>query len=278
MTIAAGHTVTIDVAAVAFSVSVANGGTLQFEQATARTLTTGGDATVQAGGVLQSNPAGTQTGHVLSIGGNLSNNGTLDFSTNTDTAGAGITFTGAANSSFGGSGATTDVRIITINKGVSSASTLLLNPANFTVRGVTTDTVVGGWLVLTNGTIRIGGSFAGTNRVFSAAAYTIPATAGFWLDNPNYSVAAQAGNAVNNGLFRVSQGQFNQGTLVTHSMRGGTGAVFTIDGGTLNFAAQFSPQSAVTYNQSGGVVNVGLVGNSQTSVRSSCSRPRPSST
>jgi uncharacterized repeat protein (TIGR01451 family) len=263
VTIATGHTVTIDTAAVAFSVTVANAAVLQYEQTTARTLTVATDVSVQVGGTLQSNAAGTQTGHNLSLGGSLANGGTLDFSTNANTAGAIITFTGTTNTNFSGTGATTDIRQITINKGVTPTAVMLLQPANFTVRGVTTDTVVGGWLVMTNGTIRISGSFTGTSRVFAAAAYTIPASFGFWLDNPNYTVAAQIGNAVNNGVFRISQGTFNQGTLVTHSFRGGTGAVFTIEGGTVNCAAQFSPQNAVTYNQSGGVLNVGLVGNSQ---------------
>src|SRR6185295_3548365 len=158
---------------------------------------------------------------------------------------------GATDNTFGGTGATTDIRQITVNKGTTNDNIIELNPTNFTVRGVTTDTVVGGWLVMTNGTIKISGSFSGTSRVFAAAGYTIPASFGFWLNNPNYTVAAQSGNAVNNGQFRVSQGTFNQGTLVTHSFRGGTGAVFTIEGGTINCAGQFSPQSAVTYNQSG---------------------------
>lgn len=263
VTIAAGTTVTIDTAAIAYSVSVAGSGALQFEQTTARTLTVGTDVMVQNGGTLQSNLAGSQTGHILSLGGNLVNDGTLDFSTNADTAGVILTFTGATNNTFSGTGATTDIRQITINKGISSANILELMPANFTVRGVTTDTVVGGWLVMTNGTIKISGTFAGTSRMFAVSAYTIPASFGVWLNNPNYVVAAQSGNAVNNGLFRLTQGTFNQGTLATHSFRGGAGAIFTIEGGTLNCAAQFSPQSAVTYNQSGGTVNVGLVGNSQ---------------
>src|SRR5204863_1405814 len=59
VTIAGGTTVTIDTAAVAYSVSVA--GTLQWEQTTARSLAVGTDATVQSGGTFQSNPAGTQT-------------------------------------------------------------------------------------------------------------------------------------------------------------------------------------------------------------------------
>ena len=68
-----GTTVTIDTAAVAYSVSVAGTGTLQFEQTTARSLTVGTDVTVQGGGTLRSNPAGTETGHNLIIGGNLTN-------------------------------------------------------------------------------------------------------------------------------------------------------------------------------------------------------------
>jgi uncharacterized repeat protein (TIGR01451 family) len=263
VTIAAGHTVTIDTAASAFSVTVAGTGILQYEQTTARTLTVASNVNVQAGGTFRSNPAGTVTTHNLSLAGSLTNDGTLDFSTNADTAGAIITFTGTANTALAGSGATTDIRQITVNKGTTPAAIVELMPASFTVRGVTTDTVVGGWLVMSNGTLKISGTFAGTSRVFAAAAYTIPISFGFWLNNPNYVVAAQAGSAVNNGQFRVSQGTFNQGTLASHTFRSGVGAVFTIEGGTVNCAGQFSPQNAVTYNQSGGTLNVGTVGNSQ---------------
>jgi uncharacterized repeat protein (TIGR01451 family) len=263
VTIASGHTVTVDVAASAFSVTVAGGGILQFEQTTARTLTVASNVNVQASGTFRSNPAGTITAHTLSLAGSLVNDGTLDFSTNADTAGAIISFTGPANTSFSGTGATTDIRQITVTKGTTPAAILELMPASFTVRGVTTDTVVGGWLVMANGTIKISGTFAGTSRVFAAAAYTIPVSFGVWLNNPNYIVAAQAGNAVNNGVFRLTQGTFNQGTLASHSFRSGVGAVFTIEGGTMNCAGQFSPQNAVTYNQSGGTLNVGTVGNSQ---------------
>ena len=262
VTIAGGTTVTIDTAAVAYSVAVA--GTLQFEQTTARTLTVGTDVTVQGGGTLQSNPAGTQTGHTLSIAGNLTNNGTLDFSTNADTAGAILSFTSANNATFSGTGATNDIRQITVTKGTTPAAILEITTTSFTVRGVTTDTVVGGWLVMANGTLKLSGTFTGTSRVFAAAAYTIPASFGFWLNNPNYTVAAQNGNAVVNGQLRVSQGTFNQGTLNTATMTGAAGAVFTFEGGTTNLAGRFNPSTAVTYNQSGGTLNLATVGNSGT--------------
>ena len=58
---------------------------------------------------MQSAAAGTQTGHVLSVGGNLVNAGAIDLSTNSDTAGAPVTFTGAADASLKNSG-TLDLR------------------------------------------------------------------------------------------------------------------------------------------------------------------------
>jgi hypothetical protein len=262
VTIAAGHTVEID-SSNAFSVTILSGGVLQFEATTARTLTVGSSVTINSGGTFQSNPAGTQTGHVLSIGTNLVNNGTLDFSTNADTAGAGITFTGAANNTFSGTGTTNDVRAITINKGVAIANTLELTATNFTVRGVNTD--VAGFLTLTNGTFKISSAFTMTNRVFTTATYSIPVTGGIWLNNPNFTVAGQAGGTTtaNNGLFRVTQGIYNIGVGIADGMGGGTGATFIIEGGTVNAAGRIDPQNAVTYTQSGGTVNVAVIGNNR---------------
>jgi uncharacterized repeat protein (TIGR01451 family) len=244
---------------------------LQFEQTTARTLTVGTDVTVQNGGTLQSNPAGTQTGHSLSIAGNLTNNGTLDFSTNADTAGAGIVFTGAANNTFGGSGATTDIRLLTINKGTSNTNVLELNPSNFTVRGVTTDTVVGGWLTLTNGTLKLSGMFSGTSRVFTSAAYTIATNVGFWLNNPNYTVAGQTGSSTLNGLLHVSQGTFNIGTTTGNALGFSTGSTVVVDGGTVNTTGRFGVAAAgnvINYSQSAGTITVNTIGNTSATLGS----------
>jgi hypothetical protein len=70
-------------------VTVVNGGTLQYEDVTAWTLTVGANVTVDTGATFQSAATGTQTGHAFSIGANLVNAGMIDFSANTDTAGAG---------------------------------------------------------------------------------------------------------------------------------------------------------------------------------------------
>jgi len=261
--VANGTTVTIDVAAVCRRLVVGQGssGVLQFETTTARTLTVGSDVTLAAGGTFQSAATGTQTGHVLSLAGNLVNNGTLDFSTNGNAAGAGITFTGATSTSFSGTGATTDIRTLTINKGTSSASVLELLPSAFTVQGSSTDVAASAFLTLTNGTCKISGSFSGTHRTFTSAAYTIGATTAFWLNNPNYTVAGQAGSPVNNGLLRISQGTFTVGTATANVLSAGVGATFTIEGGALNIASRFLTANAITYSQTGGTVNVTTVAN-----------------
>jgi len=256
--------VTIDTDAVAFTVRVGNAGlaVLQFEPNVARSLTVGGNVTISSSGFLQSAATGSVTTHVLSVGGNLTNNGVLDFSTNGNTAGAGIVFTKEGNATFGGTGFTTDVRAITVNKGSSPNSIVELNIPNLTVQGVNTD--VAGFLNLINGTFKLSGSFPLTNRIFTSPTYVIPATAGFWLNNPNVSVTPQAGGTTsqNNGLFRLTQGTFGIGVTGADGLGGGSGAQFIIEGGTIN-ATRIDPQEDVTWTQSGGTVNVGVVANTR---------------
>ncbi len=264
-TITNGATVTIDVAAVALNVNVGTGGSpsalLQWDSAAARTLTVGTHVTIAANGRFATQATGTVTTHSLSLAGNLVNNGELDFSTNADTAGAGISFTGTGNANFGGTGTTTDVRAVTVVKG-AIANTLELNPSAFTVRGV--DTNAFGFLTLTSGTFKLSGTFPLTNRIFATATYSIPATGGFWLNNPNVTVSGQAGGTTtsNNGLFRISTGVYNIGVTGADGMGGGTGASFIIEGGTIN-ATRIDPQNAVSWNQSGGTVNIGVVANTR---------------
>jgi len=266
VTIQNGHTVTIDTAAVALNVTVGQGATstLQFEPTTARTLTVGQSVTIASAGLFQSATTGTVTTHVLSVGANLINNGTLDFSTNGNTAGASITFIGAANNTFSGTGATTDIRGITINKGTSSANVLEITTSNLMVQGVNTD--VAGFLTLTNGTLKISGTFTMTNRTFLTAIYSIPATGGIWLNNPNYTVAGTASSTTsgNNGLFRLTQGVYTIGLTAADGFDAmTTTGVYIIEGGMLNANGRFDPQGTVNYTQTAGTVNCAIVGNSR---------------
>ena len=130
---------------------------------------------------------------------------------------------------------------------------------------------VGGWLVMTNGTIKISGTFTGTSRVFSAASYTIPATAGFWLNNPNYTVAGQNGSPTQSSMLRVSQGTFNIGTATGNSMGFNTGSTTIVEGGAVNATGRFAVAAAgnaITYTQTGGTITVCTIGNASATLGS----------
>src|SRR5262245_17159180 len=221
--IGAGTTVDINTTPLIMNSLTVNG-TLEYD-ATLRAVTVTTNLYIAPGGILQTNPTGAQTGHTLSVGGNLTNDGTLDLSTSANTAGARLTFTGAANNTFSGAGATTDLRTLTINKGTSKANILEITTAALSVQGTVVDGTPMAYLTITNGTLKISGTFALAGRTFAAASYSIPATGGFWLNNPNYTVSGQAGNATVSGtgiagtgtpgtaaLLRVSAGTLNVGT------------------------------------------------------------------
>jgi hypothetical protein len=240
VTIGTGCTVTVDITtAVALNVTIDNGGTLQ---------------SPTSGAVINNN---------LTVSGNVTNNGTLDFSTNGDTSAAILTFgASASNATFGGTGATTDVRAITVAKG-AQATVVDTTVSSFTVRGVNTD--VAGYLTITSGTFKISGTFTMTNRTFPGPTYVIPLLGGFWLNNPNYTVAATAsGTTTNNsGLFRMTQGVYNIGLTGADGMGGTAGATFIVEGGTIN-AIRIDPQSAVTWTQTAGTINLsGLAANTR---------------
>ncbi|MBI1835832.1 MAG: fibronectin type III domain-containing protein [Flavobacteriia bacterium] len=255
--IANGHTVTIDVtSSVCYSLTVGQGtsGILKFD-GTARTLTVGSNVTVASGGTFQANSTGSQTGHLVAVGGNYTNNGTTDFYV-TSTRAATLKFTGSSNATFSGTGATTDLYLMTIDKGTSSSSILELTTSNFTIKGSTSSTT--GFLTLTNGMLKVSGSFTGSHYVFTAANYSIGSTAGFWLNNSNFTVTAQAGMLSLYGNLKISAGTYNIGTTTDHDLGFYGGGNFEITGGTINVAESVFPYTSSTYyyTQSGGTVNV----------------------
>lgn len=244
VTIAGGATVTIDTDAKAASVTIGSGGPaarLTFDETAARTLTISSDLNIGASDAF-STGNGTVNTHVVSIAGHLINNGTLDLSTNNNLAGATIRFNGSAHAIFGGSGAVTDVFRIEQNKTDTGAVTELA-VSNFTVQGSSTDNAGSGFLYLTSGIFKISGVFTGTFRTFSEAAYTVPANAGLWLNNANYTIAAQAASAQFFGFLRVSAGTYNIGTLNAHDFGLDSTRNFVIEGGNINVAGDFGVRS-----------------------------------
>ena len=246
VTIVAGATVTLNVAAATSALTIASGGTLTTSATTA---------------------------YVLQVGGSLTNNGTLTLSANT-TLGSDLRFVGAGSVTFGGTG-TTDLYSMSLAKAVL-ADMVDMNLPSLSVKGAagsptgflftrTTGTTPADDMV---GTLKLSGTAAITNRVFgNAAAYIIPATGAFWLSNANYTVAAQTGSPTVNGQLRISAGTFNVGTSSGNSILFTAASVYTQEGGTLNAAGRFGSFTAaaaspvIVFNMSGGTLNVSTVGN-----------------
>ncbi|MEP7171284.1 MAG: fibronectin type III domain-containing protein, partial [Bacteroidota bacterium] len=270
VTVLNGDVVTVDGAATALVLYVGTGvsGSVVFDAAAARTLTIGTNLSINSGASVLSAATGTILTHVLSVGGNLTNNGTLDLSTNANTAGANLTFTGAQSNTFTGIGGTNDVRTMTMVKGANT-NILEMSPTNFTVQGVSTD--VAGFLTLTSGTLKMSGSYILTNRLFTVAGYSIPAAAGLWINNPSLTVAGQGGSATCAGLFRMSQGVYNIGTGTGNSFGFSAGANITVEGGLITSTGRFAVAAAaniISFTMSGGTITVCTIGNASASLAS----------
>jgi hypothetical protein len=269
VTITAGSTVTIDVDVTVASLTVGNGtpnpAVLKISAAGSRIVTVNGDLTIPGGSsTFTTDSPGSMTLHIIIVSGNLTNNGILDLSTNDNLTGAALYFKGASNSSFSGSGSITDIRTIRVDKGNSSASTLELTVSNFTVKGSTTDGIGESYLTLINGTFKISGLFAGNHRTFANATYTIPFSAGIWLNNPNYTIGGQTGNVTVIGNLNVSAGVYNIGTAATNTLTGGdVGGLITVDGGSLNVSGAIRRGNfpGTPYRQTGGVTTTCIAGN-----------------
>ncbi|MDB5267567.1 MAG: hypothetical protein JWP58_607 [Hymenobacter sp.] len=245
VTIVAGATVTLDVAATAASLTVAATGSLLTSATTA---------------------------YQLQVAGSVTNNGTLDLSASS-TIGSDLRFTGAGNAAFTGTG-TTDLQTVSLAKSVR-ADIVEMNLPTLSVKGSTTSG--DGFLstrITTNtvddmtGTLKISGTATISNKVFSnAASYVIPATGGFWLNNANFTVANQTGSPIVNGSLRISTGTYNVGSSIGNSINFGTGSVYTQEGGTLSTVGRFTSFTsataavAMTFTMSGGILNVSTVGN-----------------
>lgn len=269
VTIQAGHVVTQDVvAAAAYTLNVS--GSLVYDVTPAKVLTVVSNVTINAGGSITGPATGTVVTHGLVIGGNLVNNGTLDLSTNTNTAGVILTFNGSNTATFTGTG-TSDLFSLAINK-ASRAIIVEINVSNFTVRGLAT--LATGALLTTNtgtGTLKISGTNTFDGSLWDVNGYAIGTNFGLWLNNPNFTVNGLGGSATVQGLFRISAGTYNIGTGTGNSLGFNTGSTVTVEGGTINSTSRFGVAAAanvVNYTQTGGTINVNSIGNTSTTLAS----------
>src|SRR5436190_1601670 len=222
---------------------------------TDRTLFISGDITINSGRSLIT---GGNGGNVLSIKGNLINNGTFD--ANIASATMNVQFTGAANQSINGTGTTTDFNLITVNNtGITNNNIIEISSSSFTAAA--------GFLTLTDGILKMSGSYTFSNTFFNGIGYSIPAGTGIWLNNSNVTVTAQSGTPGLIGSIQVTSGSYNIGTTSLNALVYGAGSSLLLDGGTMTISGglQSGGGGAINYNQSGGVLTVANVGNTSAS-------------
>ena len=206
--IADGTTVTLDVNSTIYSLTVGQGVTGQLtigNNATARTLTMSKDIRVLTGATIVA--GATAATHLITTGGNLTNNGTIDFAP-TATRVCNITFNKNGNQTISGTGATNNFNRITLNMGTSSANVFDITSSNFT-------TLPTNFLTLTNGTFKLSTATA-TLTPFTGAV-TIPLSAGIWLNNAGATIST--GSTVTlYGNLRVTSGILNIGNASNENL------------------------------------------------------------
>ncbi|QIX62184.1 T9SS type A sorting domain-containing protein [Hymenobacter sp. BT18] len=283
----------------ALTLSRTGTGTLSFTMGNGAALTTNGDVTVGTGTSWRSNQAAKAVSTVTASGNiTVASGGSIVFYYNNGlnggnniTSTTNITFTGTNDRTLTANGTTT-LNAITVSKGTSSQFVQRIVAASaglFSLNATSGDIIV-----LDKGTLRLSSNITVNfvNATNGNEGYTIPASAGLWVDGATVTVAsAVKGGLISLGLFRLSSGSFtsqgNDGAVIgdigSYLIEGGTMTVekfspvkvgnplgsFAMSGGTLNVRgtganlnnqkgfARFSvPYATQSYSLSGGTINV----------------------
>jgi len=226
--------------------TIPNDNNVIFNNLTMSVGTTTLPGNIDVSGNLLINTGATLNGgtNALSVGGNWTNNGT--FTGNTGT----VIFIRNGNQTITGTGVN-NFNLIRVNMGTSISNTLEVLSSNFSAPGA--------FLTITNGTFKMSGSFTFANTFIVGPIYNIDPGTGFWINNPNVTVTAQAGGVSVRGLLRLSAGTYNIGTGIDHTLTYVSGSAINIEGGALNIAGQLTRNNATattSYTQSGGIVTV----------------------
>lgn len=232
-----------------------NATTLTFRTlGSSRAISVGNDVTVGAGTTFHITNGNPQS-HTLSIGGSIVNNGTMDFDPAAGNS-VELIFTGSANESITGTGATTQIGDLTINKGTSLSSELNVNATDFEITSLT----------LTNGTFRLTSAQTVTA---STTTFTIPSTTRLAASGGTINIGTGASD--NNDLSLIGELEITDGTInigtdgndnnndIEYVAVGSP--TIDIQGGTLNVNGQIrrgvsNAAGNLIYSQSAGTVTI----------------------
>jgi uncharacterized repeat protein (TIGR02543 family) len=249
--IANGTAVTLDVDGSCNSLIVGQGVSGQLiigNDAIARTLTVGNDVIVNSGGTIITGT--TDATHIMNVGGNLTNNGTLNLAP-TATRVCNVTFNKNGNQTISGAGVITNFNCITLNMGTSNFNVLDVASNNFSAAS--------NFLTLTNGTLKLS---AAANITPYTGNVTIPFSSGIWLNNAGAVISTTGGTITLYGLLRATAGTMNIGSATDNNLTS-YGGTITIDGGTVNIAGRLDragPTILTYFTMSSGTLTVATVG------------------
>ncbi|TYZ10098.1 T9SS type A sorting domain-containing protein [Hymenobacter lutimineralis] len=249
----------------ALTLSRTGTGTLSFTMGNGAALTTNGDVTVGTGTSWRSNQTGNATSTVTASGNiTVASGGSIVFYYTNGLSGGrkvtsttNITFTGTNDRTLTANGTTT-LNAITVSKGTSSQFVQRIVAASAGLFSL--NATSGNIIILDKGTLRLSSNITVNfvNATNGNDGYTIPASAGLWVDGATVTVAsAVKGGLISEGLFRISAGSFtstgNDGSVI------GDQGSYLIEGGTMT-VEKFSPVKTGTplgsFTISGGVFNL----------------------
>jgi fibronectin-binding autotransporter adhesin len=161
-----------------------NSGNLLFQNTTAQKVVIDHDISVSSGAIFNIATNGTSVSHTLTLGGNLNNDGTLDFSVGSSTYyHCDLTSTSGNDAVISGRGATTDLYSLTLNKGTDATPVLNVTSSNLTFNNNTSP------VTLVHGTFRLTSAISVT---ISSGAFSIPATTCLSANGGTFVLATNA--------------------------------------------------------------------------------------
>lgn len=252
ITIANGHTVTVDVNAVCNMLTVGQGTSGQLiigNNSTARTLTVDSDIVVHPGGIITT--GATAAIHTLIIDDDIINNGTFDLAPTT-TRVCNVMFTNDDDSDqiVSGSGVITNFNSIAVNLGLST-NKVEITASNFTAAS--------NFLTLTSGIFKL--STGATITPFTGNV-TLPINTTIWLNHSGASLSTTGGSVTHMGTIRLTAGVFNIGNATDNNLLFDNGMLL-IEEGAMNIAGRLDNlgvTALTNLTMTGGTLTVGTVG------------------
>ena len=224
--IADGATVTIDANAQAASITVGQGinGILTFDGVAARAVTITGNLNIAVGGTFIVQSTGTFT-NTMSVGGNITNNGTLDMSRNSSTTICNVTFNGTGEQTLSGT-----TPVLTRFRGITLSKSTKDDKVKSTI-----DTQFGGsgLLLLTKGTWE---QYAG-NLINLSGNQTLGSADGVLLIDGTGGFTNYNGTTYTSASLAVSTGTFTVNTSGTVQIGTGANSVTCTTPGIINLTS-----------------------------------------